>query len=551
MVGRIAEDLLRPLNAAELDLLDTIWAQMYYTLRSDGPRDGPESVWPRWESVSHFFWKQHQDLDPSQVLADLPSVPRAHNSVGQSYGLVWRSEFSTPQPTPKEYVGLTIAGLHQLALNGRRAHVLPDSLVGAISGMSQRSITEADRGRYSTVIPLESCVGYLINEFSDRPYPMPLPALAALLMKEYVTLYVVESSNEWQVTLRVENLRAYRNMTTASEYINHLNVNHPAQRNEAGIAETATANVAADTGGSVVMSEERTPDQRKVFVIHGRNEQARVNLFAFLRSIGLEPIEWSTALAMTGTGTPYIGDVLDAAFNAAQAVVVLQTPDDIAHLHESLADPGDPECTPQMQPRPNVLYEAGMAMGRNPERTIIVELGQIKVFSDIHGRHVVRLNNSTQRRQDLAGRLKTAGCSVNLDGTDWHSSGDLTPPAPPGGGLPIGRRLPSSTKRGLPTVTARLNERGGNQLSHIVVTNHGPGDIYELDATPVDGEETRIYRDADQIPVPVLPEGKSVVVLKRFGATFGSVPSSYFNIRITGKTADGTPIDKTEFVSGT
>ena len=29
-----------------------------------------------------------------------------------------------------------------------------------------------------------------------------------------------------------------------------------------------------------------------------------------------------------------------------------------------------------------------MALGRDEERTIIVELGRVKSFSDIHGRHV-------------------------------------------------------------------------------------------------------------------------------------------------------------------
>lgn len=290
-------------------------------------------------------------------------------------------------------------------------------------------------------------------------------------------------------------------------------------------------------------------DPRKVFVIHGRNEPARRGLFDFLRSIGLEPIEWSQALAMTGQASPYIGDVLDAAFNAAQAIVVLQTPDDIAYLHESLTYAGDPECTAQMQPRPNVLYEAGMAMGRNPDRTVIAELGQIKVFSDIHGRHTVRLDNSVAKRQDLATRLRNAGCAVNLDGVDWHNAGDLTPPTPPGSGLPLGRKLPSSTASGLPRLSARFSDRGGSKLGDIIVTNYGPGDVYELDAHPADGEDRHLYRDADELPVPRLPSGKSVVIMKRMPSSIGDSSKSYFNVNITAKTADGTAIELTEFVN--
>jgi predicted nucleotide-binding protein len=289
-------------------------------------------------------------------------------------------------------------------------------------------------------------------------------------------------------------------------------------------------------------------DPRSVFVIHGRNDLARKGLFEFLRSIKLSPIEWSEAIQMTGQGSPYIGDVLDAAFNRAQAVVVLQTPDDVAHLHESLTYPGDPETTPMMQARPNVLYEAGMAMGRNPERTVMVELGQVRMFSDIHGRHSVKLDNSVGKRQDLAMRLRNAGCAVDLDGTDWHDAGDLTPPSPPGGGLPLGRKLPSSEASGLPRLTAQLHERGGNKLADIVVTNHGPGTVYGLTAESLDPDDDLI-RDSDVAPVPELPASKSVRVLQRMPGSYSRIPRPYFTIKLRGNTADGVEIDHDEFVS--
>ena len=294
------------------------------------------------------------------------------------------------------------------------------------------------------------------------------------------------------------------------------------------------------------MSEGEGADPRKVFVIHGRNELARKGLFAFLRAVGLEPIEWSEAVHATGQGSPYIGDVLDAAFSAAQAVVVLQTPDDVAYLHESLTYPGDPECAAQMQPRPNVLFEAGMAMGRNPERTIIVELGQVKSFSDIHGRHVVRLDNSSEKRQALATRLATAGCTVKLVGTDWHSEGDLTPPLPPGGGLPLGRKVPSSQATGQPRLEARLIEHGGTQMDELVITNHGPGDVFELNILAEESEQL-LTRAEGGFPVPRLPAGKSVKALRTKSLGHGHSP--YFTVTLTGRTADGTPIEKEEFVS--
>ena len=172
------------------------------------------------------------------------------------------------------------------------------------------------------------------------------------------------------------------------------------------------------------------PDPRKVFVVHGRNKTIRDSMFSFLRAIGLEPIEWAEAVTATGVTSPYVGEILDAAFSCAQAVVVVFTPDDEACLREPYRNPGDPthetEVTPQA--RLNVIFEAGMAMGRASQRTVLVEVGALRPFSDIAGRHVIRLDNTTQRRQELAQRLQTAGCAASLTGTDWHTTGDFTPP---------------------------------------------------------------------------------------------------------------------------
>lgn len=168
-------------------------------------------------------------------------------------------------------------------------------------------------------------------------------------------------------------------------------------------------------------------DSRRVFVVHGRNDALRRSLFAFLRAIGLEPIEWSQAVLLTGRPSPYIGDILDAAFSEAQAVVVLFTGDDEARLRNELRCEADPpheaELTPQA--RPNVLFEAGIAMGRDSNRTILVEHGTLRPFSDIAGRLTLRLDDSSVRRQELADRLRQAGCAVDLSGTDWHKEGEF------------------------------------------------------------------------------------------------------------------------------
>jgi hypothetical protein len=55
-------------------------------------------------------------------------------------------------------------------------------------------------------------------------------------------------------------------------------------------------------------------------------------------------------------------------------------------------------------------------MGRPPKRTILVELGQLRPFSDIAGPHALRMANTLQKSTELALRLWTAGCDVEMVG---------------------------------------------------------------------------------------------------------------------------------------
>jgi hypothetical protein len=148
------------------------------------------------------------------------------------------------------------------------------------------------------------------------------------------------------------------------------------------------------------------PDPKKVFVVHGRDDNLRRDFFAFLRALDLKPLEWSEALKLTKKASPYIGEVLDQAFDNAQAIAVLLTPDDEVRLISELWSPDEDESEKEfrLQPRPNVF----------------------KAFSDVAGRHVIRLTDSPENRQDVAERLQTAGCSVSTSGRDWMKQGKFS-----------------------------------------------------------------------------------------------------------------------------
>ena len=152
-------------------------------------------------------------------------------------------------------------------------------------------------------------------------------------------------------------------------------------------------------------------------------------MFTFLRAIGLDPIEWEEAVQMTGASSPYMGSVLDTAFSNAQAAVIMLTGDDVACLGEQFVEPHDQADDKQLTPqaRPNVLFEMGMAFGKYPGRTVIVQFGHTRPFSDVAGRNTVHFRDNPQSRKKISDRLTTAKCLVRIDGrADWLTAGDFS-----------------------------------------------------------------------------------------------------------------------------
>jgi predicted nucleotide-binding protein len=184
-----------------------------------------------------------------------------------------------------------------------------------------------------------------------------------------------------------------------------------------------------------------------VFVVHGRDLAARDALFTFLRAVGLKPLEWTQALKLVRKGSPYVGEVLEAAFREAAAVVVLLTPDDEARLQRIFLKPNDPSYERRFtgQARPNVLFEAGMAFGKDPNSTVLVQIGELRPFSDIGGRHVVHLSDQPTSRQEFVTKLANAGCNVDTSGTDWLSAGQFSG-QPPNKALQPSSRAPRKAK---------------------------------------------------------------------------------------------------------
>jgi len=156
-----------------------------------------------------------------------------------------------------------------------------------------------------------------------------------------------------------------------------------------------------------------------IFVVHGRDRKLNDDMFAFLRALGLNAVEFSQAIADTAGANPNITKVVKGALKRAQGVLVMFSPDEEARLKSKFRGAGD-SAKLEGQSRLNVIFEAGIALGAHPER-------HVRKLSDVAGMHIPRLTNDATSRKELAERLrKKLKLKVSTTGDHWLTTGDFS-----------------------------------------------------------------------------------------------------------------------------
>jgi predicted nucleotide-binding protein len=166
------------------------------------------------------------------------------------------------------------------------------------------------------------------------------------------------------------------------------------------------------------------PDPKRVFVIYGQNLPAYNEMVQFLRALHLNPKSFNDVSNELG-GSPTVLEIVRHGMEQAAVVVALFTPDEWSYLRPELRKPSTAgDSLRRWQARPNVIFEAGLAMGIDQKRIILVKLGpDVNLFSDVHGIHFIYLNNTPEQRHLLRGRLQTAGCTPDMQSGDFLSPG--------------------------------------------------------------------------------------------------------------------------------
>lgn len=158
----------------------------------------------------------------------------------------------------------------------------------------------------------------------------------------------------------------------------------------------------SDQSAVIVGSSQLTnTSDRKVFIVHGRDEGARDKLVAFLRKVGLDPIVLDE---IPSAGRTIIEKFEQTASTVGYAVVLL-TPDDAG----ALKDAGDQ----QDRARQNVIYELGYFAGKlGRGKVCLLQKGTIEIPSDLSGIVYVSLDKGDWQ-QRLASELKVAGMAID------------------------------------------------------------------------------------------------------------------------------------------
>lgn len=168
-------------------------------------------------------------------------------------------------------------------------------------------------------------------------------------------------------------------------------------------------------------------DRRTVFLVQGRYHEANEALTNLLTSLDLRVVPWEEVVNATGVGNPYIGDVLKRGMEDATAIVVLFTAEEKVQLDAALVPKAtSDERRAGRQPRPNVLIEAGMALAAYPSRTLIVQFGDVRLATDLGGKHLFRIGGAGLGwRNDLVSRLESIGLEPNTSGNRYLTAGSF------------------------------------------------------------------------------------------------------------------------------
>lgn len=153
------------------------------------------------------------------------------------------------------------------------------------------------------------------------------------------------------------------------------------------------------------LPRERTISSRKVFIVHGHDNLAKLDVARTVEKLGLEAI---ILHEQPNQGRTLIEKFEENASLVGFAIIIL-TPDDIGYPK----DKPDPD---NFRARQNVVLELGYFSGLISRRRLsVLYKGKVEIPSDYLGIVYTELDNAGAWKMKLAKEMKLAGLKVDLN----------------------------------------------------------------------------------------------------------------------------------------
>lgn len=157
-------------------------------------------------------------------------------------------------------------------------------------------------------------------------------------------------------------------------------------------------------GGQPVVNSSVKPKTGRVFVVHGRDDKAKLEVRGFLAQLNLEPVILDEQPSEGQTVIEKFEGHTDVDF-----AVVLLTPDDTGKLA------GSPD-EPKPRARQNVIFEFGFFVGKlGRSKVFVLHKGKVDIMSDYHGVIYIPMDNAGGWKLKLATEVKNAEIDIDID----------------------------------------------------------------------------------------------------------------------------------------
>lgn len=348
--------LLAALSAEQVALLVTIARPVIAAQYSGGT-----STWPAWAYVAEQFEDENPGSDALVVWRSLPTVPGLNDGIigvpgRRPYGLVWRGDNHTIDPTYEERLGLSIAGFYQLQRHNR-APLVAEALLLVLSALAEweaKTVRADVTGPGTKDVALDEYTSWFSTAHREKPYVIMTEVVGQCLRYEYFLIWMLENQSGWSVRLGGRRLRPYLDL--------------------GGDVERYLDRIASDSTPQADGAAMNPSSRPTVFIGHGRDREWLVLQNFLEKKLDLQVVEFNS-VATAGVAT----------------AVRLQTMLEQSHFALLVMTGENDQADGTRHARENVVHEIGLFQGRlGFSRAIVMLEDGCEEFSNIHGLGQIR-----------------------------------------------------------------------------------------------------------------------------------------------------------------